>query len=94
MAKVSIIIAAYNIEDSIERCLISCMNQTFQDIEIIVVNDGSTDSTLEKINKCTYYDSRVKIIDKKNAGLIEARKSGSRDLQKVSIFFLLMVMIG
>ena len=47
MEKVSIIIAAYNIEDYIERCLISCMNQTFQDSEIIVVNDGSTDSTLE-----------------------------------------------
>lgn len=76
MVKVSIIIAAYNIEDYIERCLISCMNQTFKDIEIIVVNDGSTDSTLEIINKCTYDDSRVKIIDKKNAGLIEARKSG------------------
>ena len=76
MKKVSIIIAAYNIEDYIERCLISCMNQTFKDIEIIVVNDGSTDRTLEKINKCTYDDSRVKIIDKKNAGLIEARKSG------------------
>ncbi|MDY2881479.1 MAG: glycosyltransferase family 2 protein [Romboutsia timonensis] len=76
MVKVSIIIAAYNIEDYIERCLISCMNQTFNDIEIVVVNDGSTDSTLERINKCTYGDSRVKIIDKKNAGLIEARKSG------------------
>ena len=66
MVKVSIIIAAYNIEDYIERCLISCMNQTFNDIEIVVVNDGSTDSTLERINKCTYGDSRVKIIDKKN----------------------------
>lgn len=76
MSKVSIIIAAYNIEDYIERCLVSCMNQTFEDIEIIVVNDGSTDNTLEIINKCTYGDNRVKIIDKKNEGLIEARKSG------------------
>lgn len=88
MAKVSIIIAAYNIEDYIERCLISCMNQTFQDIEIIVVNDGSTDSTLEKINKCTYYDSRVKIIDKKNAGLIEARKSGFKIAKGEYILFI------
>ena len=51
MEKVSIIIAAYNIEDYIERCILSCINQTFRDIEIIVVNDGSTDKTLENINQ-------------------------------------------
>lgn len=76
MPKVSIIIAAYNIEDYIKRCLISCMNQSFKDIEIIVVNDGSTDNTLNIINKCKSKDSRIKIVDKSNEGLIEARKSG------------------
>ena len=49
--KVSVIVAAYNIEDYIERCINSVINQSFSDIEIIVVNDGSTDSTLEKLNK-------------------------------------------
>lgn len=46
MSKVSIIIPSYNIENYIERCLKSCINQTFDDIEIIVINDGSTDKTL------------------------------------------------
>lgn len=74
MIKVSIIIPAYNIENYIERCISSCINQTFRDIEIIVVNDGSIDKTLEKINK--FKDNRIVVIDKKNEGSMEARKSG------------------
>ena len=76
MKKVSIIIPAYNIEDYIERCILSCINQTFRDIEIIVVNDGSTDKTLENINKLKTKDDRIVVIDKKNEGSMEARKSG------------------
>lgn len=76
MVRVSIIIAVYNIENYIKRCLKSCMNQSFRDIEIIVVNDGSTDKTLNIINECKKIDNRIKVIDKKNEGLIEARKSG------------------
>lgn len=74
MAKVSVIIAAYNIQEYIGRCIESCINQTLEDIEIIIVNDGSTDNTLDIINK--YNDFRIKVINKKNEGLIEARKSG------------------
>ena len=76
---VSIIVAAYNIEDYIERCINSVINQSFSDIEIIVVNDGSTDSTLEKLNKLKNYDKRIKIINKENEGLIEARKTGFKN---------------
>ena len=76
MSKVSIIVAAYNIETYIDRCLDSLTNQTFDDLEIIVVNDGSTDNTLNKIMKKKSIDNRIKIIDKENQGLIEARKSG------------------
>lgn len=76
MEKVSIIIPAYNIENYIERCIQSCITQTFKDIEIIVVNDGSTDKTLEKINKFKTKDNRIVVIDKKNEGSMEARKSG------------------
>lgn len=77
--KVSVIVAAYNIEDYIERCINSVINQSFSDIEIIVVNDGSTDSTLEKLNKLKNYDKRIKIINKENEGLIEARKTGFKN---------------
>ena len=66
--KVSVIVAAYNIEDYIERCINSVINQSFSDIEIIVVNDGSTDSTLEKLNNLKNFDKRIKIINKKNEG--------------------------
>lgn len=74
--KVSIIIAAYNIEQYIKRCISSVINQTERDIEIIIVNDGSTDNTLNIIENVTKNDSRIKVINKKNEGLIEARKTG------------------
>ena len=76
MVKVSIIVAAYNVEKYIERCMDSLINQTLYDIEIIVVNDGSTDSTLNILKRYNERDNRIIIVDKKNAGLIEARKSG------------------
>lgn len=76
MIKVSIIIPAYNIEKYIGRCLDSCINQTFRDIEIIVVNDGSTDNTLSVIQAYSKNDNRIKIVDKKNSGSSEARLSG------------------
>lgn len=59
--KVSIIIPAYNIENYIGRCIESCINQTVHEIEIIVINDGSTDNTLKQINK--FKDDRIIIID-------------------------------
>lgn len=76
MPKISIIVAAYNVEMYIEKCLNSLVSQTFKNIEIIVVNDGSDDATIEKVKKIGKKDNRVKIIDKSNEGLIEARKSG------------------
>ena len=74
--KASIIIAAYNIETYIRRCIISIINQTLKDIEIIVVNDGSTDNTLGIIKELYKLDNRIIIVNQENKGLIEARKSG------------------
>lgn len=74
--KISIIVAAYNIEKYIYKCIDSIKKQTLKDIEIIIVNDGSTDSTLNIIRNLALKDSRIRIIDKKNEGSIEARKSG------------------
>lgn len=74
--KISVIIIAYNIEEYIERCLKSVLMQSLSEIEIIIINDGSTDNTLKIINELVINDNRVKIINKKNSGIIEARKSG------------------
>ena len=58
-AKVSVIVPAYNAEDYIGRCLDSVLGQTLQDIEVVVVNDGSTDSTRSIIDVYAKMDKRV-----------------------------------
>ena len=75
MVKVSIVVPAYNAEKYIDKCLKSLINQTLKDIEIIVVNDGSKDNTLEKVNK--YSDKRIKLLNlKENKGIGHARNEG------------------
>lgn len=74
--KVSIIIPVYNVAPYLDACLSSCVNQTFHDIEIIVVNDGSTDGSADIIQMYAEKDDRFRIVTKENQGLIYARKSG------------------
>lgn len=74
--EVSVIVAAYNIEKYIKKCLLSILEQSMKDIEIIVVNDGSTDNTLNVIEEIIQKEKRIKLINQKNCGLIEARKTG------------------
>lgn len=76
MPKISIIVPIYNVEEYLSTCINSILNQTFKDFELILVNDGSTDNSLEI---CKYYkdiDDRICIIDKKNGGLSSARNAG------------------
>lgn len=75
MIKVSIIVPAYNAEHYIARCIDSLLNQTLKEIEIIVINDGSTDRTDEIIN--TYlHDSRIKYFKRTNHGIGNTRNFG------------------
>lgn len=74
--KVSIIIPVYNTEPFLEKCLQSVLNQTYQNIEVIVVNDGSTDNSGNIIRKYAGSDSRIKVIEQKNAGVSAARNCG------------------
>lgn len=77
MSKVSVIIPVYNAKDYLRRCLDSVCNQTLQDIEIICVNDCSTDNSLEILQDYAQKDTRIKIIDcKKNGGESIARNIG------------------
>lgn len=73
---VSVIVPVYNGEKTIERCLRSIQNQTYSNIEIIVVNDGSTDHTQKVIDKYAASDSRFHAIKKLNSGVSDSRNMG------------------
>lgn len=76
MNVVSVIVPVYNIEDEVERCILSIINQTYRDLEIILVDDGSTDRSLEICQRYADTDERIRVIHKQNGGLVSARKAG------------------
>lgn len=77
MPKVSIIVPVYNVEMYIEKCMQSLVNQTLEDIEIIVVNDGSEDKSADIIEKyLKKYPEKIKYLEKENGGLSDARNYG------------------
>lgn len=73
---VSVLVPVYNREAEIEKCILSIVNQTYRNLEIILVDDGSTDNSLEICQKYAAVDGRIKVIHKENGGLISARKAG------------------
>ncbi len=78
MPTISVIIPVYNVEKYLSQCLDTIIAQTFADIEIICVNDGSTDSSRKILEQYAKNDSRIKIVDKKNGGLSSARNAGMK----------------
>lgn len=76
MTKVSIIVPVYNVEKYLKRCLDSLVNQTLKDIEIICVNDGSTDGSLAILNEYVRNDDRIVVINQENSGQSVARNRG------------------
>lgn len=76
MKSVSIIIPVYNGETYIQRCIISILNQTYKEIEVIIVDDGSVDRSYEICEKIIKNDERCQIIRQENRGVVEARKKG------------------
>ncbi len=76
MPEISIIIPVYNTEKYLKKCLDSVVNQTMEDIEIICVDDGSTDSSADILDAYARKDGRIRVIHKKNHGLVSARKTG------------------
>ena len=77
MPKVSVIVPVYNVEQYVEKCLETLVNQTIEDIEIIVVNDGSTDNSKNIIKKYVEkYPKKVIYLEKENGGLSDARNYG------------------
>lgn len=87
--KVSVLIPAYNVERYIDQCLESAMNQTLREIEIIVVDDCSTDSTLAHIEAAAEKDRRIRVIrHKKNRKLLQSRKTAVLASQGEYVMFL------
>lgn len=72
----SVIIPVYNTEKYLDRCISSVLSQTYTNLEVIVINDGSTDNSLEICRKWENADSRVVLINKKNAGVSDSRNRG------------------
>ena len=83
---ISVVIPVYNVEVYIEECLESVIKQTIKDIEIIVVNDGTKDNSIEKIMK--YDDDRIVIINKENGGLSSARNAGLKVAKGKYTYFI------
>ena len=89
MYKVSVIIPVYNAQDYLERCLNSVVNQTLKEIEIICVNDCSTDNSLEILNRYAKRDARIKVINHEvNGGESKARNTGLKHVRGEYIAFV------
>ena len=78
MMKLSIIIPVYNVEQYLHSCVQSVITQTYQDLQVILVNDGSTDSSGVLCDQLAQQDSRIQVVHKTNGGLSDARNAGLR----------------
>ncbi len=85
---ISVIIPVYNVEKYLSECLDSIINQTFRDLEIICINDGSTDNSISILNIYAKKDNRIIVIDKKNSGVSSARNDGISLSRGEYLFFI------
>ena len=86
--EVSIVVPIYNVEKYLNRCLYSLINQAFNNIEIIALNNGSTDNSLNILKEYAEKDERIKVIDNNNLGVSEARNIGIREAKGKYIVFV------
>ncbi len=73
---ISVIVPIYNVEQYVEKCVESIMNQTYKDLEIILIDDGSTDGSGNICDEYAIKDSRIRVVHKENGGLSDARNAG------------------
>lgn len=90
--KLSVIVPIFNVEKYIQACAASILNQSYQDFEILFINDGSTDQSIEllriTLNKLTISSSKYKILDKINGGLSDARNYGIKNARGQYLAFI------
>ena len=88
--KVTVVVPVYNVENYLNRCINSIINQTLKEIEIILVDDGSTDKSGEICDEYLKKDNRIKVIHQKNLGLSAARNSGIK-IAKSDVLLIVMI---
>ena len=77
--EISVILPVYNVEKYLDICMDSLVNQTFEDMEIIIINDGSTDGSSRCCRAWSMRDDRIRLIEKANEGVAVARNLGIRE---------------
>lgn len=85
---ISVIVPAYNVENYIEKCIKSILSQTYKNIELLIINDGSTDKTETICKKYAKEDQRLKLISSSNKGVSAARNIGLNEAKGEYIFFV------
>ena len=85
---ISVIIPIYNVEKHLEKCILSVLNTTIENIELILINDGSTDNSLNIVKEFVDCDNRIKLITKINGGVSSARNLGLENANGKWIYFL------
>lgn len=77
--KISVIAIVYNVEQYVRECVESLRKQSYDNLEIILVDDGSTDASGEICDELAQEDERIRVVHKKNGGLVSARRAGIGD---------------
>ena len=85
MPKVSVIVPVYNVEDYLEQCVKSILSQTLEDIEVLLVNDASTDGSL-KVARSFETDKRVRVLEKPHGGLGDTRNYGAVSYTHLDVY--------
>ena len=88
MPQISVIVPIYNVESYLNNCITSIINQTFKDLEIILIDDGSTDNSSKICDNYANNDTRIIVIHKKNEGLSKARNTGIKIAKGKYISFI------
>ena len=88
LGKVSIIVPVYNVEKYLDECILSILNQTYRDIEVLIVDDGSTDESGKKVDDYSLKDDRIKAFHKENGGQALARNLGLKNATGKYICFI------
>ena len=88
MPEISVIVPVYNVQEYVGECIESILRQSFADFELILVDDGSTDSSGDICDRYSDRDNRIRVIHKQNGGLSDARNAGMKSAAEKYLNFI------